>query len=176
MPTPSLTRRERLRRVGILCCSCARNLAYYRAGWNGPDSVFDRSRNIIRTINSNFVDMAVLEWCKLFDSNEHQGWRRVVTDTARFESELLAHLHITAAQLDTFHQSMRLYRDKFLAHLDSERTMHIPDLALAKSSILFYYDYLQRHETDPTTFADGPADLAVYYGESEQEARRFYGA
>jgi hypothetical protein len=65
---PLLSRRERLRRVVLLCCSFARNVAFYRAGQadqvqhllseNHPEVAFWRQ------VNANFLDTAVLEWCK----------------------------------------------------------------------------------------------------------------
>ena len=58
----SLSRRQRLRRVGILCCHILRNLAYYLAwfgkGKPGTDSQFWVS------VNGNFADVTMLEWCK----------------------------------------------------------------------------------------------------------------
>ena len=41
------------------------------------------------TVNGNFVDQAVLEWCKLLgDKNGQHYWGKIVSDTARFEREL----------------------------------------------------------------------------------------
>src|ERR1700730_9592230 len=80
---PPLTRQELLRRVVLACGTCLRNLGYYRAGWEGRRPVF--SGNIQKTINSNFIDMAVLEWCKLFGEERHepQHWHRVINDIDR---------------------------------------------------------------------------------------------
>jgi hypothetical protein len=41
MPEKPLTRRKRLRRTALLCGDCIRNLAYYRAGRDGGDLLFD---------------------------------------------------------------------------------------------------------------------------------------
>ena len=65
-----LSRRDRLRRVALLCCAFARNVAFYRTGMADEAqpllSQYHRAASFWRQVNSNFFDMAVLEWCKLF--------------------------------------------------------------------------------------------------------------
>jgi hypothetical protein len=119
MPETPLTRRERLR-------DCIRNLAYYRAGRDGGDLRFDRNSRIHGTINVNFLDIMVLEWLKLFIATQQHSWHKIVTDRAQFLAGLLAHLGCTEAHFDVFITEMRVYWDKFVAHLDSRRQMDIP--------------------------------------------------
>ena len=82
-----MEKKKLLRRVGILCCHCLRNLAYYRAGK-------DRQRSLFRgdfqtTVNGNFLDICVLEWCKLFsDTHGTHYWGNVITDKECFEADL----------------------------------------------------------------------------------------
>src|SRR5258706_12493841 len=88
-----MTREERLRRVLILCCSFARNLAYYRIGRTKEFVHLQAQRNptfsFWRAVNVNFIDICVLEWCKLFaDSRGKHHWRNIVSDPARFDGEL----------------------------------------------------------------------------------------
>jgi hypothetical protein len=49
--------------------------------------------NFWRVINGNLTDMAVLEWCKLFgsDDEQHQPVHRknIVSDPNQFRTELL---------------------------------------------------------------------------------------
>jgi hypothetical protein len=89
-PTP---RRDRLRRVVILCRSFAINLAYYRAGWsNEQKHMLDpaKSGNFWRVVNGNFLDICVLEWCKLFaDQRGKHYWGTIVKDPAGFKAGLL---------------------------------------------------------------------------------------
>ena len=68
---PAMSRKDRLRRVVLLCCAFTRNLAYYRVGQEEEhrdllDAEKNESANFWRVANSNCVDMCVLEWCKLF--------------------------------------------------------------------------------------------------------------
>jgi len=63
----------------------------------------------------------VLEWCKLLgDEKDKHFWRNVVTDQRAFEANLLANLAMTASDFVDLAKKMRRYRDKFVAHLDSE--------------------------------------------------------
>ena len=72
-----MTKIQRLRRIGLLCRHFARNLAYYRAGWVGSSLV--RDSDFWRTVNRNFLDVAVLEWCKLLgDEKARHYWRKTV--------------------------------------------------------------------------------------------------
>lgn len=169
-----MTRRKRLRRVATLCCACIRNLAYYRAGWDRGNTVYNRTRNIERTINGNFLDMAVLEWCKLFFPNEIHAWRKIVSDKDRFQSDLLKHLGIEQSEFDSLLAELRTYRNKFVAHLDSDETMRIPLMDVVKNSVIYYYGYLLQVENDGTTFDDGPSNLEAYYQQCNEEGRAFY--
>jgi hypothetical protein len=141
-----LTKRERLRRVVLLCCHFMRNLAYYRVGHPGEPRAKDREFWL--TVNGNFMDQCVLEWCKLFgDTKGEHAWPNIVSEPAAFEAALLSQLSISAADLEAYRVGMREYRDKFVAHLNSERVMNIPNLDTAKASVAFYHGHspLRRH-------------------------------
>ncbi|MFL9998747.1 hypothetical protein PQR34_45335, partial [Paraburkholderia sediminicola] len=89
-----MTRRQRLRRAGILCCHFLRNLAFYKAGWKKGEPI--RAGQFWINANGNFLDICVLEWCKLFaDKKAKQGWRRVVSDPITFYAGLLESLGLT---------------------------------------------------------------------------------
>ena len=168
-----MTRRDRLRRVVLLCVHFSRNLAYYRAG---HDRLTNASPSFWITIDGNFLDMAVMEWCKLFgDQKGRHSWVKVVTDPSRFEAELLSHLGIGPRELEGDVNEMRIYRNKFLAHLDDLPVMDIPFLDRARAAVNFYHHYiLQREATAPDL--DGlPTDLAVYYDHCFAEATSIYG-
>jgi hypothetical protein len=78
-----MNRYERLRRVLIVCHHCLTNIAYYRGGYSGKKPTYDRESNFWLTANGNFLDAAVLAWCKLFASKEAHNWKRVVSSIAR---------------------------------------------------------------------------------------------
>ncbi len=156
-----LTRRERLRRVVFLCAHFARNLAYYRAGIS---RLTKSSPQFWLTANCNFIDMAVIEWCKLLgDSQGKHYWAKVVTDSDGFESEMLSHLGLTVDEFVAYMSQMRTYRDKFLAHLDDLRVMDVPFLDQAQAAVEFYHRHVVQHEAEAGDLSGLPTDLADYY-------------
>lgn len=171
----SLSRRQRLRRVGILCCHILRNLAYHRAwfekGKPGADSQFWVS------VNGNFADVTVLEWCKaLADVRGKHHWSKVVRDKVAFEARLLQQLGKDAAEWETHIKDMRLLRDKFIAHLDDELEMTLPVMDLAKASTIYLYDYLLANENEGGVFHDAPPSAEDWFEKLSAEAKAVYEA
>lgn len=172
-----MPRWKRLRRVLILCRNFAANLAYYRVG-RRPEYLHlqKRPESFWRVISGNAIDMCVLEWCKLFaDPKDKHHWSRIVTDPAKFNAELLCYLGIDEAAFDKEIEVMRRYRDKFLAHLDSDEVMNIPSLEIAKQSVWFYFDYLVRNEAQPGELGVSQETLDVWHAQCEKEALAVYG-
>ncbi len=164
----SLIRRERLRRVVLLCAHFARNLAYYRAG---HDRLTRTSLDFWITVDGNFLDMAVIEWCKLLgDGKGKHSWANVATDPPRFKSAMLTQLGVTTDEFAAYVDEMRGYRDKFLAHLDDQRVMRIPLLDRAKAAVEFYHRYVVQNEAAAGDLDRLPKDLADYYGHCFDEA------
>jgi hypothetical protein len=108
-----MTPRERKRRVGILCCHCLRNIAFYRAGYT--QNRFCSCKQFWINANGNFLDIAVLEWCKLFaDARGKHHYAKVTNEHTNFRRDLLAKLAVTAAEFDEYVKEMKTYRDKFV--------------------------------------------------------------
>jgi hypothetical protein len=175
-----LTRQERLRRVVLLCCHFMRNLAYYRVGFSGEPR--HPNRDFWVTVNGNFLDQVVLEWCKLLgDERADHHWMRIVSDKLKFERELLQHLNMTAAAFQDYRNEMREYRDKFVAHLDLLREVVIPKFDSARASIEFYHAYVAGNEvqqgdlSSPRLLPTTDAELRQYYDQCATEARLVYG-
>lgn len=167
-----MTRRQRLRRVGILCCHFLRNLAFYKAGWRKGDLIFKDQFWV--NANGNFLDFCVLEWCKLFgDKRGQQNWRKVITDQESFFSCLLRAVKLTETEFDAYIEEMKTYRDKFVAHLDSEEVMNVPKLQVARKSVSFLYNYLLAHEEDGC-FHDAPPKASRIYKQFAVQGRQVY--
>lgn len=128
----------------------------------------DPALNFWRVLHGNLLDMAVLEWCKLFgsDDEEHQQvhWRNVFEDEAEFRTGLFAHLGMEQETWRAYWQQMKAYRDQHVAHLDFNRrdVTHYPDLAGALSSAVYYYSRLiqELRALGETRFPD---NLSDYY-------------
>jgi hypothetical protein len=107
----------------------------------GRDTHFwDRAHN-------NFVEIAVLEWCKVFGDKKGKHYSfKVVTDRTKFAKELLARLQMTQADFDIYADIMKNLRDKFIAHLDDDITAPLPKLDVALDSVKFLLVYLFANE------------------------------
>jgi hypothetical protein len=178
-PSMRMRRKEKLRRVAILCCSFARNLAYYRAGWRRGREIplYPAEGGFWSQVNGNFLDMCVLEWCKLFaDKKGKHHWGNVVTDRAAFKAQLLRHVGLDDEAFQREIDSMRDYRDKFVAHLDEERCGRYPSLDLPKKAVWFYYAHVVNHQAKPGDLAGLQVDLDAGYMDCEDEARTVYAS
>jgi hypothetical protein len=95
----------------------------------------------------------VLERCKLLgDEEDKHFWRNAVTDPPAFEASLLAHLGMTASDFVDLAQKMRRYRDRFVAHLDSDAKMDIPRLTAALAANSFYHGHIVRAEAAAASY------------------------
>lgn len=168
-----MIRKQRLRRVGILCCHCLRNLAFYKAGWRNGELIF-KDQFWVNT-NGNFLDICVMEWCKLFgDVHGAHYWEKVISQPKVFFSGLLQEANITEAVFNAYIKEMRTYRNKFVAHLDSEETMHIPKLDVARKSTAYLYDYLLANEDEGDYFVDAPRKASAFYQRFLKEGKLVY--
>jgi hypothetical protein len=190
-PTDQLSPRELIRRVVLICSSFMRNVAFYRAGHLEEFKPLLSERNpkdanFWRQVNGNFIDIAVLDWCKLFGNKKStprhnlakHHWRRVVSAPGVFEAELLAHLQMDEARLEALIAKMRSYRDQFIAHLDNKRVMHIPELDPAYAAVVFYHWYIVEREARPGDLAGLPGVFELERGYSEccDDATQIYTA
>ena len=138
-----LTRQQRCAR---LCCFCLRNIAYFRAWWDAgvPHGNIDY---VVRA-NINFLDAAVLEWCKLFTSpkREKYHFKHVVDDHDAFLAAMLSHIGITRGQWDDYVEPTKRYRDKYVAHWDEDTEgASRPVLEIALNSAAYLVEHLTEH-------------------------------
>ncbi|CAM2977542.1 hypothetical protein LEAN103870_11490 [Legionella anisa] len=167
-----MDRIRRLRRVAILCCHFARNCSYYRASWIDKKTSKAKTQFWI-TIQSNFLDIAIMEWMKLFGNNNDQHhWKNIVTEPDSFKANMLHHCKLTSEEFDSYHKEMKSYRDQFVAHLDSELIMQIPDLTNAINTTEYYYAsiYSELHDIS----IDCPKNLGNYYDICFQESKNYF--
>jgi hypothetical protein len=186
--TSPISRRERLRRVVLLCCNVARNIAFYQAGWTGKAQprVPDHHPDVgfWRQVNGNFLDMAVPDWCKLFGDQRNiplkrvgkHHWRRVVTDPVAFEAELLTATRLDSDGMAALITKVRCYRDTFVAHLDDGLVMHIPELDDAFQAVRHYHRHIVEREARSGDLNGLPSaqQFSLGYRQCIEEAARVY--
>jgi hypothetical protein len=165
---------NRPRRGALLCAHFIRNLAYFRAGWNRLQIKFP-AVEIWATINSNFLDIAVLEWCKLFaDQSAKHGWRKVLVDSSSFLPQLLSDCSVSDVEWAAYIQKMRKYRDEFVAHLDDSSRMDIPEMGVAQKAAIYLYDSIRAENRGTDTLAGLPTSARTYCQECYSEAENLY--
>jgi hypothetical protein len=144
---------ERQRRAVHVCCIFMSNLGFHRAGMQAEvqGKLFAQTHPqgaFWREVHVNFLDICVLEWCKLFVDHKdkhHWGkhlWRRVVAEPDRFEADLYATVGLTADEFTALINKTKGYRDKFVAHLDDGRIMHRPILEQQQKAVEFLFERL----------------------------------
>ena len=175
-----------VRKLCLLCCHCVRNIGYYRVGFVSEDGSGDlkEQTQFGATVNGNMLDIAVLEWCKLFaDQRARHHWKRFVRtddEQKRFLGRLLASTGINLHEWKRYLDETRVYRDKFVAHLDEPNVMRIPSLEIALQSVFFLYAHVRA--TSPAEIfetahlAHLPDDLTAYYRACRDEGRAGYAA
>lgn len=133
----------------------------------------DPPLNFWRLFHGNQLDIAVLEWCKIFGSDtEPTHWKKVVltADQDAFRASLLTELGINQHAWAAYWDDMKAYRDSLVAHhFELPRLDKYPDLGLALKSVYFYYRKLigELRDLGETKYPD---DLAEYSMRFEAQA------
>lgn len=158
-----MSRNQKLRRTGLLCVYFVKNYAYHRAGYDKTVSI-DQSNFWITTQN-NFLDIAILELSKLFGnpSKNKYHWKKIISDRSKLREEL--------REFD--YEKIKIYRDKFVAHLDNRTIMNIPSLNDALTLICSLYQdiYSQLEDSHKNNF---PENLEKYYRYCLKDAINYY--
>lgn len=124
-----------------------RNIALKRAlhgTWAEPHL------NFWRLIYGNLMDLAVLEWCKLFGSDDAERqlvhWKNVAEDQDAFRAGLLAEVEMNETEWMKYWSDMKRYRDFNVAHHDPKREeiSHFPLLDPALNGAIYYFEYVRR--------------------------------
>lgn len=129
--------------------------------------------NFWRLIYGNALDMAVIDWCKLFGSdNEAQQpvhWKNVLpqVDHDDFRGALLAATGQSADEWQAYRDTVKTYRDKHAAHFDEEfirreNDPHYPTLERAFAAACLYYDRIWALMDGRGTAGHYPRDIQDY--------------
>lgn len=125
--------------------------------------------NFWRLIYGDLLDVAVLEWCKIFGTDtEPTHWKNVVPDPSSFRNALLAALKVDQAAWATYWDEMKTYRDTLIAHhVDASPVTHYPALDFALESSYFYYSYLikELRKLGDTRFPDDLRDYSARFAD-----------
>lgn len=155
----------RARRTALLCLYCVGNIAGYRAGWTQEEPKSLRiGRDFWVRANGNFLDIAVLEWCKLFaerDGKHH--WKRCLLPS--FRQDLLEGLATTPEQFKKSLKVIKAYRDKHVAHLDDVSASVYPGTEFMLCSVRLLYQALVTKAEQSGHLDDAPTSVENFYQE-----------
>ena len=130
--------------------------------------------NFWRLIHGNQLDIAVLEWCKVFGSDgEATHWKTIVppANHHQFRDALFTAAGVTVEEWAAYWKEMKAYRDNLIAHhIEMNRVPNYPMLDIALKSSYFYYSYVIK-ELRLLGEMRFPDDLQVYCEAFEIQVR-----
>jgi len=108
------------------------------------DALPDTKIDLWRIMMGGALDLAVIDWCKIFGSREEDThWTKLVpnTDHVVFREGLLRAIEMNEDQWSEYHGQVKGYRDEFAAHQDlAPSTKHFPKLDTALTAAYYYYE------------------------------------
>lgn len=164
---------ERSRRVALICGYCLRNLVFYNLLKEYEEEYNLSSSELWNTIGANFLDICILEWCKLFvDEKAKHYYGKVIEDKDTFLTKMLLSLEIDISSFNKYKEEVACYRNKFIAHLDNRNTMNIPYLSIIEKSTSFLANYLFTHKDSKDYFANYVQITSNTYCQKQLEQAR----
>lgn len=135
--------------------------------------------NFWRLIYGNLMDIAVIEWCKLFGSDHevHQPvhWKNILPEDGHeaFRAALLAHLKVSQEDWLRYREGIKHYRDNHAAHMSvpwlrpdpRDKALpedRYPELGTALEAAYFYYGALLARLAEGSIERRYPPDIREY--------------
>lgn len=149
----------------------ARNIAYHRSLSEYKDDIV---QNYWVYIFNNFLDISVLEWCKVFGSRaEETHWSNHINNVDKFRKDMLIHLGLSQAEWKEYWNQLKTYRDCGVAHyIYNPDITDYPKFDNALEVSYFYYDILIQ-ELRSLNVYDYPDDLKIYFNSCLDQAKEF---
>ena len=170
-----MTEPARIRNCYELCRSTLRNAAFYKGAASLGAQAKPTSQFAIAASN-NFLDMAFLEWCKVFaDIKGKHHWKKILPVNTDFMQNLLTKLVISNEEFEVFAHYVMNYRNKVIAHADVYTEIDIPTLDLLINSTIYLYQRL-RDDCGSEPQPAAPHDLCAAFQFSVDEGRQQFVA
>lgn len=120
-----------------------------------------------RMMMGGSLDLAVIDWCKVFGSREEEThWTKLIPDAdhAAFREGLHRAIGMTEQQWSKYHDQVKGYRDEFAAHQDIDPdTKNFPKLDTALEVAFYYYEtYLYPEWAKHDRALPYPSDMRKY--------------
>ncbi|MBF3882713.1 hypothetical protein ISG07_04815 [Burkholderia pseudomallei] len=168
-----MTREQIVERHIQLCWSFVRTALVKRV----VHEVLPQTRiDFWRIIQGGTLDLAVIEWCKLFGNrDEDTHWTQLIpeTDHNKFRSDLRAAVGMNEAGWDKYWHSMMAYRNEVAAHHDLDPgTSHYPSFDVALEAVYHYYNTYLFSEWAIKPQTKYPPDMREYAKGYQEELRK----
>lgn len=137
----------------------------------------DPSLNFWRVIYGNLMDMAVIDWTKLFGSHTDQPthWKNVVPESQRddFRKDLLKAMGLSEDEWKKYWEEIKAYRDECAAHqAEIPTSKNFPRFDVALKAGYFYYGWILTQMQDQGQQHRYPLDLEEYCERFAAQARK----
>ncbi len=148
-----------------------RNAANYRSLMKHKD---DFNQDYWILVFNNFYDTAILEWCKVFGTdNEPTHWKTLVDDHESFRKSLLDCIGIDEPDWKSYWQQVRDYRNNLITHHQkTPKVTQYPTLDIALEAAFFYYEWLVK-KLDESGIIQKPQNLRQYYLSCLEQSKKF---
>ena len=83
------------------------------------------------------------------------------------------HCNLKPDDFSSYRQDIKNYRDRFVAHLDSDETMYIPQFDKALQLTQYYYDHVI-NELKTHQKLNLPNDIDAYYKQCIDESENYF--
>ncbi len=164
-------REKLLRRVALKCADFARQLSYHKAL---ADHVHGCRQNFWIYMFNNAIDLTVLDWFHLFGNhNDDLHWKRVVPDVDGFRQSLLRNIYMTEDEWKTYRETIKVYRDKDVAHIEVRPVSNVPKMQCALSATAFYYSVVLQELAGFRDYSRWPQALEEYHNRSLDQSYDF---
>jgi hypothetical protein len=161
---------ENSKSAAYLCCHFVRQFAYY----NATLAQYSSNDKYWLTVSGNFIDVCVMEWCKLFGSKSktnYYHYRNVLGDPDRFKASMLDMHALDEKSYLELWGSIKKYRDEFVAHLEKSENTPVPNMQVAGQLVDHYYRALTNEFPHLTSVIDLPKHIDQYYVKCLNEAK-----
>jgi hypothetical protein len=123
-------------------------------------------------MSNNAIDLATLDWFHLFGyHSDDLHWKKVVNDINGFRDKLFSHLGITQNKWEEYRETIKIYRDKDVAHIEVRPVSNVPEMTVALKAVDFYYKVVLIELKSYSNYAQWPIDLLVYHKDSLEQSK-----
>lgn len=126
----------------------------------------DSALNFWRFINGGMLDLAIIEWCKIFGTDDQDThWKKQVPEAEheRFRKGMFSYIKISEKEWAKRWKHFTHYRNNFAAHNSTAVAGgKYPELDVVLKSSFYYYSYLRENILN-TENIRLPKSLEKYY-------------